>query len=64
MARLVKPHSLDFSSGHILMVREFEPHVGLCADSTESAGGSVSPSLSAPPLFTHSLSQNKLKKTE
>ena len=25
----------DFGSGHDLAVREFEPHVGLCADSSE-----------------------------
>ena len=27
----------DFSSGHDLMVREFEPCTGLCADSVEPA---------------------------
>ena len=27
----------DLGSGHDLMVREFEPHVGLCADSSEPA---------------------------
>ena len=25
----------NFGSGHDLMVREFEPHAGLCADSSE-----------------------------
>ena len=34
-------------SGHDLMVREFEPRVGLRADSAEPASDSLSPSLSA-----------------
>ena len=34
MAQSVKHPALDFSSSHVLMVREFEPHV--CADSRES----------------------------
>ena len=29
--------SADFGSGHDLTVREFGPHVGLCADSLEPA---------------------------
>ena len=35
------------------MVHEFEPHIGLCADSSEPGAcfRSVSPSLSAPPLL-------------
>ena len=47
-----------FGSGHDLMVCEFEPHVGLCADSSElePASDSVSPSLSAPPLLMLCLS--------
>ena len=36
----------DFSSGHDLMVPEFEPRIGLCANSLESVSDSVSPSLS------------------
>ena len=40
----------DFGSGHDLTVREFEPRVGLCADSSaqslEPVSDSVSPSLS------------------
>ena len=49
---------LSSGSGHDLTVREFEPHVGLCADSSEPgpASDSVSPSLSAPPPLTLSLS--------
>ena len=44
----------NFSSGHDLMVRGFEPHVGLCADSSEPGaclGFCVSLSLSAPFLL-------------
>ena len=53
--------TLDFGSGHDLMVHEFELLVGLCADSLEPPWDSVSPSLSAPPDFhthehSHSLS--------
>ena len=33
----LKHLTLDFSSGHDLTVREFEPHIRLHADSTESA---------------------------
>ena len=35
----VKHPTLDFGSGHNLMVHEFEfePHVGLCTDSKETA---------------------------
>ena len=47
------------------MVREFEPCSGLCADGTEPAWDSLSPSLSAPPpacARTLSLKINKLKK--
>ena len=38
----------DLGSGHGLVVREFEPRVGLCADILEPASDSVSPTLSAP----------------
>ena len=44
----------DFSSGHDLTVREFEPRVGLCADRSEPGACfrfCVSISLSAPPLL-------------
>ena len=42
---------LNFSSGHDLGVHEFEPRIGLCADSKKPGDAdSVSPSLSAPPL--------------
>ena len=48
-----------FGSGHDLTVRGFEPHIGLCADSSEPGACfwfSVSFSLSAPPPFVHMLS--------
>ena len=32
---VVKLPTQDFSSGHDLTIREFEPRVGLCADSSE-----------------------------
>ena len=41
----VKHPTLDFSSGHSLMVLEFEPHISLCVDSMEPAWVSLSPSL-------------------
>ena len=56
MAPLVARLTLDFSSGRHLTVREFEPRLGLCPDSVEPAWDS----LSAPPLLSLSLSQNKL----
>ena len=57
MAQLVKRPTLDFGSGHDLMVHEFELHIGLFADSAEPAEG-FSPSLSAPP--PPPLSENKV----
>ena len=58
MAGSVEGPTLDFSSGHDLMVRETEPHTGLWADgdSAEPAWDSLSPPLTAPPLFALSLS--------
>ena len=35
VAQLIKHQTLDFGSGHDLKVCEFEPRVGLCADSVE-----------------------------
>ena len=40
-----KRPTLGFGSGHDLTVREFKPHIGLCADSAESAWDSLSPPL-------------------
>ena len=62
MAHSIKQSTLGFSSGHDLTVRGIEPHVGPCADSVEVAWGSLSPSLSDPPLrsiLALALSQNK-----
>ena len=55
----------DFSSGHDLTVREFEPRIGLCADSSEPGacfGFCVSLSLSLPLPCLHpvSLSPSKI----
>ena len=56
MAVLVKCPSLDFGSGHDLMVYEFESHVGLWADSVQPALDSHALSLSLSKYI------NKLKK--
>ena len=40
--------TLDLGSGHDLMIREFQPHVGLCAYSLEPAGDSLSPLCFSP----------------
>ena len=52
-------YASDFGSGHDLMVHGFEPHVRLCADSSEPGAcfvDSVSPSLCPCPAHTLSLS--------
>ena len=56
MAQLVPCPTLDLHLGHELIVRGFEPQVGLYADSSEPAWDSFFPSLSAPPLLMLSLS--------
>ena len=56
VAQSVECLTLDFSSGHDLMVGEFKAHIRLCTDSAEPAWDSLSPSLSAPPLLALSLS--------
>ena len=53
MAQLVKRLTLDFGSGHNLMVCGIEPHTALCTDRVKPAWNSLSPSLSL------CLSQNK-----
>ena len=50
MVELVKHPKLDLGSGCDLTVYEFEPHVGLGADSTEPAWDFVSLSLCPSPL--------------
>ena len=60
MARSVKHPTLQVGSGHDLSVGGFEPHVGLCADSSEPAWDFLSLSLSLPLSLcsypTHALS--------
>ena len=50
----------DFGSGHDLTVRGFEPHVGLCADSSEPGAASDSVSFSVSPPLTLCLSLSKI----
>ena len=47
--------TLDFGSGQDLMVGEFEPHIGLCADGEMPAWDSLSFSLCPSPAHTLSL---------
>ena len=47
--------TLDFGSGHDLMVRELEPCFGLSAVTAEPDSDPLSPSLSALPLLSLSL---------
>ena len=54
VAQSVEHLAVDFSSGHGLMVCEFEPHVGPCTDSVEPAWDSLSLPLSAPPHLSQS----------
>ena len=57
MAQSVKRPTLDLGSGRDLMVCEFEPHIGLCADRVEPAWNSLSLlSLPLPHLGSLSLS--------
>ena len=60
VAQSVEGPTLDFGSGHDLMVHGIELH-GLCGDSLEPVWDSLSPSLSAPnpPPPPHSLSVSK-----
>ena len=56
---VIKHLTLDLGSSRDLTVPEMETRVGLCVDSAEPAWDSLCPSLSAPPLLSLSLSQNK-----
>ena len=51
VAQLVKRLTLDFGSGHHLVVWEFEPCIGLYIESVEPASDSLSFSLSLPPCL-------------
>ena len=53
VAQSVRPLTRGFGSGHDLMVHGIKPLPQLCADSTESARDSLSPS--APPPLVHML---------
>ena len=55
MARRVELPTLDFSSGHDLEARQFEPRIGLRADSVWSLLGILSLSLSLPLSLSPSL---------
>ena len=57
MAQSVERPTLDFGSGHDLAVREFEPRVGVCAESWEpGARFGFCVSLSLCPSRAHALS--------
>ena len=59
VAQSVKRLTLHFSSGHVLMVHEIEPCIGLCADSVGPAWDSLfppSPPISRSCLLSLSLS--------
>ena len=55
VTQLIEHPTLDFSSGHDLMVCKFEPRIGVRDDSTEPAWDS----LSASSLLFLSLAQTK-----
>ena len=60
VAQLGEHLTLDFGSGHDLMVRGIKPHIGLYADSEEPAWDSLTFPLSLPsPALSLSLSINK-----
>ena len=56
VAQSVEHPTLDFGSGHDLMVCEIKPFIGLCA---EPAWVCLSQSLSVTPLLVLSLKMNK-----
>ena len=62
MAESVKCRLLILAQAIISWLAEFEPCIGLCADSMEPAWDSLSPSLSSPPLLSLSLSLKINKK--
>ena len=55
VAQSVKSLTLSFGSDHDLMIHEFKPHIGLCAESLLGIL-SLSLSLSAPPCLSVSVS--------
>ena len=52
MVQSVERQAVGFYSGHDLVVREFEPHMGLRSGSTEPAWDSLSPSVCPSPTCT------------
>ena len=64
MAQLLKHLTLDFVSGHDLMVCEFQPRTGLYADRVKLAWDSLPPPLSAPPSLACSLALSKINKVK
>ena len=56
-AQSVKRPAFDFDSGHDITVHEFEPRVGLCADSSELPWDSLSHFTPSRLKLTHSLSK-------
>ena len=62
MPESLKHLTLDFGSGHDVMVRGIEPHIRLRTDSVKPACDSLSPSLSALPLLVLVLSLSKINK--
>ena len=62
MAQAVEPSTLDFGSGHDLMVHGYEPRIGLSADTMQPAWDSLSPSLFLPLPCSLSFLKKKKKK--
>ena len=58
MVQSVKRPTLGFDSGHDLTVREFQPRVGLWADSTELARDPLSFSLGPSVVCAHTCSHS------
>ena len=60
LAQSLKQPTLDFGSGRDLTVREFEPHIGLCAHSVSLLGILCLPvSLPLPASLSLALKMNK-----
>ena len=64
VAQSVKRQTLDFGSGHDLMVYEIEPHIRLCTERMEPAWDSLPLSLPLPylGLLSFALSKHFKKK--
>ena len=63
VAQSVKQPTLDFGSGHDLMVHEFEPRTGLWAGSMELAWDSFPPSLCPSPALSLTVDKETKKST-